>query len=116
MVVHFNKFIFICGIKEKNIYLYIIEYFLKMENIDNTQTINKPNIIIIHTTYHQSQAKACKKYYNQHKEELYEKLKEKINNDPELKRRRAESVKKYREKKKIEKFQQNNILNQIETE
>ncbi len=52
-------------------------------------------------TYHPSQAKAIKKYYSEHKDEIYKKLKEKIQNDPEFKKKRADSVKKYREKKKL---------------
>ena len=78
-----------------------------MEDIDNTKQADQPQFIIIYRTYQPSQAKASKKYYNQHKEELYEKLKEKMNNDPEFKKRRAESAKRYREKKKLEKLQQN---------
>ncbi len=79
------------------------------KNIENTEkNIENTETIIIYKTYHLSQAKASKKYYNQNKDELYEKLKQRLNNDPELKKKRAESVKKYREKKKLEKLLQNN--------
>ncbi len=54
-----------------------------------------------YTTYHPSQAKANKKYYNEHKEEIYEKFKEKLKNDPEFKQKRLEYARRSREKKKL---------------
>jgi hypothetical protein len=74
--------------------------------MENNKIENPITEINRNYTYHLSQAKANKKYYDTHKDEIYQKLKEKMQNDPEFKQKRLEYARRTREKKKLLKLQQ----------
>jgi hypothetical protein len=77
-----------------------------MENnkIDITENLTK------YCTNHPSQRRAAKKYYEDHKEDIYQKLKEKINNDPDFKQKRLEYARRSRERKKLKNLQEQHNL------
>jgi hypothetical protein len=56
-------------------------------------------------TNHPSQKKAAKKYYDNNKDVIYQRLKEKLQNDPEFKKKRLEYARRSRENKKLNKLQ-----------
>ncbi len=71
------------------------------------------NVLIKYTTNHPSQKRAAKKYYEEHKDDIYQKLKEKINNDPEFKQKRLEYARRSRERKKLKQIEEQK--NQLST-
>ncbi len=77
----------------------------------NTDTDTVTNTIATENKYctnHPSQKKAAKKYYDNNKDVIYQRLKEKLKNDPEFKQKRLEYARRSREKKKLLKTQNKN--------
>ena len=64
-----------------------------------------PTEVIVPKRY-ECQRRSAKKYYQEHKEELYQKLKEKLSTNEELRKRRNDATLRYMRKQREEKKKQ----------